>query len=341
LILERKEHDMRVFIAGGTGAVGKRLVPLLVARGHEVTATTTRPGALEQLRALGANPVVMDGLDAASVAAAVEHAGPDVLVHQMTALAGADFKHFEQSFATTNELRTRGTEYLLEAAEAVGVPRFVAQGFYDWPSARAGGPPKTEEDPPDPNPPAAVRPLFEALHRQEELLASAPLETVVLRYGALYGPGASDELVELVRKRRVPLIGDSEGVWSWLHVDDAATANVAAVEGHATGVFNIVDDEPAPMSECLPYLAAVFGAKAPRRLPVWLARPLAGQAVVALMTRSRGSSNAKAKRELGWRPLYSSWRQGFVHGLGQAPIDPRAVEEILGEAPPAAWRQAG
>jgi 2-alkyl-3-oxoalkanoate reductase len=325
---------MRVFVAGAGGAIGRRLIPRLVEHGHEVVATTRRREKLPGLRALAVEAVMMDGLDAGSVGEAVGRAEPEVIVHQMTSLAGTDLKHFEQAFATTSELRTRGTEHLLAAAEAVGVRRFVAQGFYDWPSSRPGGPPKTEEEPPDPNPPAAVRRPFEALRRQEELLASAPLATVVLRYGGFYGPGASEELVAAVRHRKLPLVGDADGVWSWIHLDDAASATVAAVEASVTGVFNVVDDEPAPVSAWLPYLAEVLGAKPPRRVPRWLARLLAGDAIVALMTQSRGSSNAKAKRELGWRPRWSSWREGFRDGLsdrrpsatgaGRPPRDPAA-----------------
>jgi nucleoside-diphosphate-sugar epimerase len=308
---------MRVFVAGAGGAVGRPLVTQLVERGHEVVATTRKPEKLDALRALGAEAVVMDGLDAGSVGEAVARAEPEVIVHQMTALAGAsDLKHFDDTFAVTNELRTSGTEHLLAAADAVGVRRLVVQSYTGWPYPRAGGPVKTEDDPFASDPPApAMRRTLDALVRQEELVRSASLDGVALRYGSFYGPGASDELVELVRARKLPRVGNGAAVWSWIHVDDAAAATVAAVEAEATGVFNICDDEPAPVSEWLPYLAQSVGAKPPRKVPVWLARLVAGETVVAMMTQIRGASNAKAKRELGWAPRWSSWRQGFRDGL--------------------------
>jgi len=317
------EKKMRVFVAGAGGAIGRSLVPQLVARGHQVVATTRTREKLDALRARSVEPVVMDGLDAQSVGEAVARAEPDVIVHQMTALAGmTDLKHWEKSFAVTNELRTRGTENLLAAADAVGVRRLVAQGYTGWPNAHEGGPVKTEEDRLDPDPPRAMRSTLDALHRLEEVVAAAPLDGVVLRYGSFYGPGASEELVSLVRGRKLPLVGDGGGVWSWLHLDDAAAATVVAVETHATGVYNVVDDDPAPVSEWLPYLAQVVGAKPPRHLPVWLARLAAGEVVVSVMTGARGSSNAKVKRELGWEPRWGSWRQGFRDGL----VDPPAVK---------------
>ena len=311
---------MRVFVAGAGGAIGRPLIAQLVERGHEVVATTRRREKLAALRELGAEAVVMDGLDAGSVGEAVERAEPEVVVHQMTALAGSsDLKHFDDTFAVTNELRTRGTEHLLAAADAVGARRFVAQGYAGWPYPRDGSRVKTEEDPLDPDPPApAMRRTLEGLIRQEDLVRSAPLDGVVLRYGSFYGPGASDELVEMVRRRRLPLVGDGAGVWSWIHVADAAAATVAAVESSATGAFNVCDDEPAPVAVWLPYLAEAIGAKPPRTIPVWLARLVAGDAVVAMMTRARGASNAKAKQELGWEPRWASWRQGFRDGLREA-----------------------
>ena len=308
---------MRVFVAGAGGAIGGQLIPQLLERGHVVVATTRKREKLAQLRAAGAEAVVMDGLDAASVGEAVARAEPEVIVHEMTALAGAsDLKHFDAAFAVTNDLRTRGTEHLLAAAAAVDVRRFIAQGYSGWPFARAGSAVTTEEAPFDPAPPATMRRTLEALRRQEQLVAAAALEGVVLRYGSFYGPGASDELVDLVRARKLPLIGAGTGVWSWIHVDDAAAATVAAVEGAATGVFNIVDDDPAPVAAWLPYLAELLGAP-PRHVPVWLARLVAGEAVVAMMTQIPGASNAKATRALGWRPRWSSWRQGFRDGLGE------------------------
>jgi nucleoside-diphosphate-sugar epimerase len=307
---------MRVFVAGAGGAIGRPLLRLLYARGHDVVATTRTPEKLDGLRALGAEPVVMDGLDAGSVGEAVAKAEPDAIVHQMTALAGmTSLKHFDEAFAVTNELRTRGTEHLLAAADAVGVRRLVAQGYTGWPRAREGGPVKTEDDPFDPDPPASMRQTLDALRRLEQLVAAAPFDGVVLGYGSFYGPGASEELVKLVRARKVPLVGDGGGIWSWIHVDDAASATVAAVEGDVTGVYNVVDDDPAPVAEWLPYLAQVVGAKPPRRVPVWLGRVAAGEAVVSMMTQIRGASNAKIKHELGWRPRWSSWRDGFRDGL--------------------------
>jgi nucleoside-diphosphate-sugar epimerase len=306
---------MHVFVAGGTGAIGRRLVPRLVGAGHRVTATTTTPAKLAGLRAAGAEAVVMDGLDAAAVGEAVARARPDAIVHQMTALAGlADLRRFDRSFAVTNALRTTGTDALLAAGAAAGVRRFVAQSYTGWPYARDGAAVKTEEDALDADPPAAQRETLAALRHLERAVAETPLDGVALRYGALYGPGASDELVALVRRRRLPVLGDGAGIWSWLHVDDAAAATVAALE-RGTGVLNVVDDDPAPVAEWLPALAEAVGAPPPRRVPVWLGRLAAGEAGVSLMTRVRGASNARAKRELAWQPAWPSWREGFRHGL--------------------------
>ena len=309
---------MRVFVAGGTGVMGRRLVPQLVARGHQVTATTTSAAKLGLLAQMGADGVVMDGLDAVSVGAAVAAARPDTIVHQMTAISMAhagkpDIKHMDRWFAPTIRLRTEGTDHLLAAAEATGVSHFVAQSYASWNGIREGGWVKTEEDPVDPGP-ASARKGAEALGHLEDVVVKAG--GAVLRYGSLYGPGATDDQVELVRKRQFPLVGGGTGYMSWVHLDDAASATVLAVEQHAKGVFNIVDDEPAPASEWLPYLAACAGAKRPMRVPTWLARLLAGEAAVTMMTEGRGFSNAKAKRELGWELRYPSWRQGFREGLG-------------------------
>ena len=306
---------MRVFVAGGTGVLGRRLVPQLVARGHEVSATTTSEARVGLLAELGAKGIVMDGLDAASVGEAVAEAEPDVIVHQMTAIAGKpDIKHMDRWFATTNRLRTEGTDHLLAAAEATGVDHFVAQSYASWNGVREGGWVKTEEDPLDLLSGTAAESGMRAIsHVEESVLA---VKGAVLRYGGLYGPGATDDQVELVRKRQFPLVGDAGGYCSWVHVDDAASATVLAVEQEVTGVFNIVDDEPAPASVWLPYLAACAGAKPPRRVPRWLARLLAGDVAVTMMTEGRGFSNAKAKQELGWELRYPSWRQGFKEGLG-------------------------
>jgi nucleoside-diphosphate-sugar epimerase len=305
---------MRVFVAGGTGVMGRRLVPQLVARGHQVTATTTGPAKLGLLEQLGADAVVMDGLDAVSVGEAVAEARPDAIVHQMTAIAvKPDMKHMDRWFATTNRLRTEGTDYLLAAAEATGVSNFVAQSYASWNGIRKDGRVKTEEDPLDPEKGTIARTGAVAIRHLEDVVVKAG--GAALRYGGLYGPGATDDQFELVRKRQFPLVGGGTGYTSWVHVDDAASATVPAVEQQAKGVFNIVDDEPAPASEWLPYLAACAGAKPPMRVPKWLARLLAGEVAVTMMTEGRGFSNAKAKRELGWELRYPSWRKGFEEGL--------------------------
>jgi nucleoside-diphosphate-sugar epimerase len=310
---------MRAFVAGGTGVLGRRLVSQLVARGHQVTATTTSAAKLGALEKLGAVAVVMEGLDAVSVGEAVAAARPDVIVHEMTAISPAhagkpDLKHFDRWFATTSRLRTEGTDHLLAAAEAADVPHFVAQGYASWNGIRQGGWVKTEEDPLDLLAGTPAQPGMEAIRHVEDVVGKAG--GTVLRYGGLYGPGATDDQVELVRKRQFPLVGAATGYSSWVHLDDAASATVLAVEQQARGVFNIVDDEPAPASEWLPYLAASAGAKRPMRVPKWVARMLAGEVAVIMMTEGRGFSNAKAKRELGWTLRYPSWRQGFREGLG-------------------------
>ena len=304
---------MRVFIAGGTGVVGRRLVPQLVARGHAVTATTTRAEKLGVLQQLGAEGVVMDGLDTASVGEAVARAQPDAVAHEMTAIGKPDIKHMDRWFALTNRLRTEGTDHLLGAAKAVGVTNVVAQSYANWNGIRRGGWVKTEEDPMDPLDGTTAQPVMAAIAHVEEAVGDAG--GAVLRYGGLYGPGATDDQVELIRKRQFPLVGKGNGYGSWVHVDDAASATVLALEQQAKGVFNIVDDEPAPAHEWLPFLAECAGAKRPMRVPVWLARLVAGPVAVTMMTEGRGFSNAKAKRELGWVLRYPSWRQGFRQGL--------------------------
>ncbi|MFH8572863.1 NAD-dependent epimerase/dehydratase family protein [Streptomyces sp. NPDC017993] len=308
---------MRVFVAGGTGVMGRRLVPQLVARGHQVTATTTSAAKLSLLEQLGAEGVVMDGLDAESVAEAVAAARPDVLVNQMTAISAAhagkpDMRHFDRFFAATNQLRSKGTDHLLAAADATGVSHVVAQSAGIWNGIREDGWVKTEEDP-LPLETGKFRTAAEAIAHLEDAVVKAG--GAALRYGGLYGPGATDDQVELVRKRQFPLVGGGTGYMSWVHLDDAASATVLAVEQQAKGVFNIVDDEPAPASEWLPHLAACAGAKPPMRVPTWLARLLAGELVVTMMTEGRGFSNAKAKRELGWELRHPSWREGFREEL--------------------------
>ena len=309
---------MRVFVAGGSGALGAYLVPQLVARGHQVTATTTTPAKLSKLAELGAEGVVMDGLDAASVGEAVAAARPDAIVHEMTAInpvhAGKpDMKHIDKWFARTTRLRTEGTDHLLAAAEATGVSNIIAQGYASWNGIREGGWVKTEEDPLDPGTGTVMEPMMDAARRLESSVTGAG--GAVMRYGGFYGPGVTDDQVELLRKRQFPLVGKGTGYSSMIHLHDAASATVLAVEQKARGLFNIVDDEPAPASEWLPYLAACTGAKRPMRVPKWLARLLAGDAAVIMMTEGRGFSNAKAKRELCWQLRYPSWRQGFEEGL--------------------------
>lgn len=315
---------MRVFVAGASGVIGRRLLPRLVERGHEVVATTRSPEKGDSLRALGAAPLVMDGLDAASVGEAVARAEPDVVVHQMTALSGVgDLRHFDAEFALTNELRTRGTDHLLAAAEGVGVRRFVAQSYAGWPNERVGGPLKSESDPLDSSPPASQRGSIEAIRYLEQaVVTAAPIEGLVLRYGSFYGPGTSmaNEYAQLIRARKLPLVGDGGGIWSFVHIDDAAAATVLAVEHGDPGLYNIVDDEPAPVAEWLPYLAECLGARPPRRVPVWLARFAIGETGISMMTQVRGSSNTKARRQLGWKPAWPTWRDGFRHGLVDEPL---------------------
>jgi nucleoside-diphosphate-sugar epimerase len=303
---------MHVFVAGATGALGSRLIPQLIAAGHEVTATTRTPGKTGELQALGAEPVVADGLDSAAMAKAVADAQPDAVVHQMTALAGKnDLRRFDRWFAATNELRTKGTDILLAAARSAGVERFVAQSYTGWTNPTTGGPVKSEDDGFDPDPPKMQRQTLAAIRHVEETVPAAMSRGIVLRYGNFYGPGASDAMVDPIRKRRLPVIADGAGVWSWIHLDDAAAATVVALERGERGVYNVTDDEPARVSEWLPYLAEAVGAKRPMRVPVWLARIMAGEVVVRWMTESRGSSNEKAKRELRWQPRWRSWREGF------------------------------
>jgi nucleoside-diphosphate-sugar epimerase len=285
---------------------------MLVAAGREVTATTRTPGKLAQLREAGAEPVVVDGLDREAVIAAVRAAAPEVIVHQMTALAGMrSLRKPDQVFAATNELRTRGTDNLLAAAAQAGTRRVIAQSN-DRAYERSGGPVKTEEDPLASRPPSpsSARSLAAIKHVDETVPLAAP-EGIVLRYGAFYGPGASELLLDAVRKRQVPVIGGGTGISSFIEITDAAAATLAAVEGGAPGAYNVVDSDPAPVAEWLPYLAKVAGAKPPLRVPAWLARLLAGEFMVAQMTSARGSSNEKARKELGWEPRYASWREGF------------------------------
>jgi 2-alkyl-3-oxoalkanoate reductase len=301
---------MRVFVAGASGAIGTRLVAQLIERGHEVIGTFRSPGNGERVRALGAQPIALDLLDAGAVRKAVLETGPEAIVHQATALADVRFgRSLDRSFGPTNRLRTEGTDALLAAAREAGVHRFVAQSFASYRYAPEGGPVKTEDDRLDPSPPAMARATNAAMSHLDRAVTDAG--GIALRYGGFYG-GPNDGLVGPVRKRRLPIIGDGAGISSFIHLDDAAAAAVLALDHGRAGVYNIVDDEPAPMSEWLPALARALGAKPPRRVPVWLAGLIAGQGAVMMAVGSRGASNAKAKRELGWAPRYPSWRHGFV-----------------------------
>ena len=305
---------MHVYIAGGTRAIGQRLVPQLVARGHRVTSTTRDARRIELIEWMGAEAVVVDALDSAAVGESVAKAEPDAVVHQLSALSGKlDVKHFDRSFAMTNRLRTEGLDHLIAAAQASGVPHVVTQSYTGWPNIRSGSWVKDEEDPLDPEPPRAQRETLDGIRYLED--ATQKVDGTVLRYGGFYGD-ASNAMVPVIRKRQFPLAGGGTGYTSFVHLDDAASATVLALEQGTRGVFNIVDDEPAPASEWLPYLAECVGAKPPMRLPLWVARLAGGEVAVSMLTRTRGSSNARAKRELGWDLRWPSWRQGFKDGLG-------------------------
>jgi 2-alkyl-3-oxoalkanoate reductase len=304
---------MRIFVAGATGAIGQHLIPALVAAGHQVTATTRSAAKVAGLQQIGAAAAIVDGLDGAAVLAAVADAEPDVIMHQMTSLASLhgvrDFRRFDATFAVTNDLRTRGTDYLLEAAQATGVKRFIAQSYIGWNNSRTGTLVKSENDPLDPDPLPATTQTMAAIQHVEDVVPKAG--GIALRYGSFYGPGASVAMLDAVSKRQMPIVGSGAGVWSFTEITDAASAAVAAITRGEPGVYNIVDDDPAPVAEWLPYLAECLGAKRPAHVPVWLGRLIAGEVIVAQMTQVRGSSNAKARRELGWTPGYSSWRDGF------------------------------
>jgi nucleoside-diphosphate-sugar epimerase len=309
---------MKVFVAGATGAIGRQLVPRLIAAGHDVHGMTRSESKSAMLQALGAVPVVADALDPDQVADAVGRAKPDVIVNQLTSIGPLDMRHFDRDFALTNRLRTDGTDYLLSAGQAVGLRRFVAQGVAGYGAyARTGGPVKSEEDPLDPTPVPEMRHTLAAIrHMEEAVLGARWTEGIVLRYGAFYGPGTAmapgEEQFELVRKRKFPLVGDGGGVWSFIHIADAAEATMAAVEHGRRGVYNVVDDDPAPVAEWLPTLAQSLGAKKPMHVPRFVGRLFAGEAGVMMMTDLRGASNAKAERELAWLPAHPSWREGFV-----------------------------
>ena len=308
---------MRVFVAGATGAMGKQLVPRLVAAGHDVSGMTSKEANRDLVTELGATPIVADALDPDQVADAVGRANPEVIVHQLTAIGAIDLRHLDRDFALTNRLRTEGTDHLLSAGHAVGVKRFVAQsaiyGFY----ARTGGAVKTEEDPLDPDPPRDMSKTLAAIeHLEDAVLGASWTEGIVLRYGAFYGPDTSmtagSEQFEMVKKRKFPLVGSGAGTWSFIHIADAAEATVAAVDRGKPGIYNIVDDDPAPVSEWLPSLAQTLGAKKPMHVPRFVGRLFAGEVGAVFMTEIRGASNAKAKRDLDWTPDHPSWRQGFA-----------------------------
>jgi nucleoside-diphosphate-sugar epimerase len=310
------EGAMRVFIAGGAGVIGRRLIPLLVERKHDVVATTHSTARLDALRDRGAHAILMNGLDATSVGRAVAQAGPDVIVHQMTALSGKpDMRHFDRWFSETNALRSDGTRHLISAALATGARRFVAQSFTGWTNKTGRAGPADESEPLEDHPPDAQHETLAAIRTLESTVTAASLSGIVLRYGMLYGPGATDDMARMVKRRLVPVIGAGQGVTSFIHADDAAWATVLATESTSKGIYNVVDDDPAPAAEWLPALAAALGAKPPRHMPVWLARLLAGDVIVNMMTATRGASNARAREALQWTPRWRSWREGFQHAL--------------------------
>lgn len=313
---------MRVFVAGATGAIGAFLVPELLANNHRVIALTRNRQKAAVLESAGASAVVADPLDTPALIDAIVASAPDAIINELTALSNAgNFRKFDQEFALTNRFRTDVTAAMIVAAKRCGAKRLIAQSFCGWPFAREGGAVKTEEDPLDPNPPASITRTFAAIRTLEDMvLRTRDVDAFALRYGLFYGPGTAfardGVIVRMVAKRQFPIVGDGTGVWSFIHVADAARATVAALTRGAPGIYNVVDDEPAPVAEWLPALAAAVGAKPPRRIPLWLGRLLLGDGGAAMMTNIRGGSNAKAKREFGWRLEYPTWRRGFVEGLG-------------------------
>jgi 2-alkyl-3-oxoalkanoate reductase len=313
---------MKVFVAGATGALGRQLVPMLVSQGHEVTGMTRTPAKQDLIRELGAQPAVADALDPEAVAEAVAQAEPDAVIHQLTELSGTFARNIDKSFATTNRLRTEGLDHLLAAAKAARARRFIAQSFAGWPFEPVGGLVKTEEDPLQQNPPKTVRQSLAAIRHVENITRDSGIEGFALRYAGFYGPGTSlavdpaGELTELIRKRRVPIIGNGRGIWSLVHIEDAAAVTAAALERGAPGVYNVADDDPVPVGEFIPEVARMIGAKPPRHLPRWVGRIMGGEPGVLMMTEIRGAANGKAKRELGWELRYPSWRLGIREELG-------------------------
>jgi nucleoside-diphosphate-sugar epimerase len=320
--MPRERVAVKVFVAGSTGAVGRSLVPHLIEMGHDVVALARTPQKGRDVAALGAKAAVADALDKDQLTAAIRRAEPEVIIHQLTALTGVgNFKKLDDEFTLTNRFRTEVTDTMLAAARLAGARRFIAQSFCGWPFARVGGPIKTEEDPLDPTPPASFARTLAAIRHLEDAVRRSPdVGALALRYGFFYGPGTSiardGPIAELVRRRRIPIVGDGGGIWSFVHIQDVARATAAAMSHGAPGIYNVVDDEPAAVSTWLPFLADVLGAKPPRKVPVWLGRMAIGDGGVSMMTKIRGGSNAKARRELGWQPDFPSWRQGFVEGLG-------------------------
>jgi nucleoside-diphosphate-sugar epimerase len=317
---------MKIFVAGAAGVIGRRLVPSLVRSGHGVVGLTRTPDNAEFIRASGAEPMVANGLDRAAMMDAVARAAPDVIVHQMSSLTGAkSFKHFDDEFAVTNRLRIEGTDNLLEAARAAGVRRLIAQSFGGWNLERTGTSPKAEDDPLDSSPPANQRRSMDAIRHLERVVPESDgIEGLALRYGTFYGPGTGfaldGDLIALIRKRRLPIVGNGAGVWSFIHVNDVVTATMAAITRGAPGIYHIVDDEPAPVAEWLPFLARSQSAPPPRRVPVWLGRLAIGEVGVSMMTQIRGASNEKAKQQLDWKLQFATWRDGFRTGLGDVPL---------------------
>ncbi len=314
---------MKIFIAGGTGAVGKYLLPLLIENKHDVVALTRSPQKTGMVEEIGAKAVIADVFNKNELKSAIQNAKPEIIIHQLTGLSGAEnnFKKFDKEFTLTNRFRTEVLDTMLEAAHTVGARRFIAQSFCGWPYAHEGGPVKSEEDPLDPTPPESFSKSLAAIrHLENALLADKDMECIVLRYGIFYGPNTSisinGSVVDTIRKRKLPMVGEGNGIWSFTHIEDAARACVVAIAKGLPGIYNIVDDEPAPVSTWLPFLANAVGAKPPLKIPAWLAKFFIGDGGVTMMTKNRGGSNAKAKEKLSWKPKYTSWRIGFAEGLG-------------------------
>jgi len=317
-----ERSTVKVFVAGSTGAIGRSLLPLLIEKRHDVVALVRTPARAKDVEALGARAAVADALDPDGLRAAIRRAAPEAVIHELTSLKGVtNFRRFDQTFALTNRFRTRTLDTMLAAARSIGVRRFIAQSYCGWPYAREGSPVKTEDDPLDPTPPASFRESLAAIRYLEDTIRQTrDIQAFALRYGNLYGPGtdisAEGTVADLVSRRKLPLFGSGAGVWSFIHVRDAASATVAAMSRGSPGIYNVVDDEPVPVNVWLPALANALGARPPRRLPAWVGALLLGDGGLSMMTLARGGSNAKSKRELAWQPSFASWRRGFVEGLG-------------------------